>query len=311
MNTPILFLIFNRPDTTKKVFDVIREVKPKQLFIAADGPRIGKIGEKEKCEETRKIINQIDWDCEIKTLFRNENLGCGKAVSMAITWFFENVEEGIILEDDCLPDLSFFEYCEALLQKFRYNEKIYMISGDNFLPESLRLKESYYFSIFPHIWGWATWRRAWDKYSFKMEGFSDFVKDNKIEKILNKKEIQDYFLDRFSEVYKGNIDTWDYQWVYSIWKNNGLSVAPSINLISNIGFSSDGTHTLNENDPVSNLKTSSISFPMIDNIIIEVYNAGDNHESKFLIDKYFKFKKIMKFIGIFEIVKKFYLFIKK
>jgi hypothetical protein len=310
MNISILFLIFNRPDTTQKVFEVIREAKPKQLFVSADGPRVGKEGEKGRCEETRNIIKQVDWDCEVKTLFRDENLGCGKAVSGAITWFFENVEEGIILEDDCLPNLSFFKYCEELLEKYRFEDRIFMISGDNFLPESLRLKESYYFTNFPHIWGWASWRRAWSKYSFKMEGFLDFVKDEKIKNVLNKKENQNYFLERFNEVYKGNIDTWDYQWVYSIWKNNGISIAPSVNLISNIGFGNMGTHTFDVNDISANLETKEIIFPMIDYLSMDNYTLGDDYESRFLIDKNYGIKKILKKIGLFNIIKRIYLFVK-
>ena len=161
MDTPILFLVFNRPDTTSKVFQRIREIQPLKLFIAADGPRPEKEGEKEKCETVkRSVLENIDWPCEVKTLFRNNNLGCGKAVSNAITWFFQNVEEGIILEDDILPDKSFFNFCKDLLEKYRYDERIKVIGGSN-IHKKAGIKDSYYFSSICRIWGWASWRRVW------------------------------------------------------------------------------------------------------------------------------------------------------
>jgi len=180
-NTPILFLVFNRPNTTQRVFNVIRQVKPKQLFVAADGPRRDKGADEEKCEATREIVKQIDWDCEVKTLFREENLGCGKAVSSAITWFFENVEEGIILEDDCLPNLDFFGYCEELLDRYRDNREVMFIGGDNFQKGKKWGDASYYFSAYNHVWGWATWKRTWDIYDFKL----DSINENDIDSILN------------------------------------------------------------------------------------------------------------------------------
>jgi hypothetical protein len=312
MNTPILFIIFNRIETTQKVFDAIREAKPRQLFVAADGPRVGKRGEKEKCEETRNIINQVDWDCEVKTLFRDENLGCKKGPVTAITWFFENVEEGIILEDDCLPDLSFFRYCEYLLDKYRYNEKVFMISGDNFLPESLRLKESYYFTNFPHIWGWASWRRAWSNYDIEMKELSSFISQNKINNFIENKYSQNYFLERFHDVKSELlVDAWDYQWVYTIWNNNGYSIAPNHNLISNIGFGQGGTNTLNENDIFANLKTEELEFPLVDNDSVSIYKTGDDYESKFYIDKKYKMKRFLRRVGLFNLAKKVYFYFKK
>ena len=242
LNTPILFLIFNRSDTTQKVFDAIRRVKPRQLFVAADGPRIGKEGEKEKCEETRNIIKQVDWDCEVKTLFRNENLGCGKAVSGAITWFFENVEEGIILEDDCLPDPSFFQYCEELLEKYRFEDQVMHIGGNNFLFNKIKIDDDYYFSRIPHIWGWATWRRSWLKYDFNILDWTA-VKTSKDFNNLFDKYIIKGWINIFNKIYNHEIDTWDYQWTYCILKNNGLCINPKVNLVSNIGFSELATHT--------------------------------------------------------------------
>jgi hypothetical protein len=223
---------------------VIKQVKPKYLYVSADGHRIDKLGEKELCEQTRNIIlNGIDWDCELKTLFRNENLGCGKAVSGGITWFFDIVEQGIILEDDCLPDPSFFTYCEELLDKYKHQENVMMISGNNFLFEKSSSIESYYFSNIPHIWGWASWKRAWAKYDFDMKDW----KNKREEIIANKfktREQENHLKKNINAVFNKKINTWDYQWVYSILRYNGCSIAPNINLIKNIGFEgTSGTHT--------------------------------------------------------------------
>jgi hypothetical protein len=242
LNTPILFLVFNRPDTTKQVFAKIREVKPKQLFIAADGAREHKEGEQAKVDEVRKfILENIDWDCEVKTLFRDKNLGCGKAVSEAITWFFEQVEQGIILEDDCLPETSFFYFCEQLLERYKEDDKVMHIGGTSFIKyKNHQDLSSYFFSDYSRIWGWATWRRSWSKYNFSIEW-----NDNKLTKILKKKKFTceevKYWRKVFSNYHR--IDTWDYQWMLSIWYNDGISIAPYKNLVQNIGFGGDSTHT--------------------------------------------------------------------
>jgi len=242
MKTPILFIIFNRPETTKKVFDTIRAAKPKKLFIAADGPRDGKTGEKELCIETRKIIENIDWDCEIKTLFREKNLGCGKAVSEAITWFFQNVEEGIILEDDCLPSPSFFDFCEKMLERYRNENKIMMISGSNPATSLPDLESDYYYSKAYSIWGWATWRRAWNLYDKRMIDWPTQKNSDLLTNFYPNKRVQDYFWIAFDNTYNDRIDTWDYQWTYTCIKNNGLNIIPKYNMISNIGVV--GTHTI-------------------------------------------------------------------
>ena len=165
--TPILFLIFNRPDETKKVFERIKKIKPKFLYIAADGSRKDREGETELCERVKKVVEIIDWDCEIQRLYRKENLGCKEAVSKGIIWFFENVEQGIILEDDCLPDISFFTYCEELLNRYKDDDRIISIGGTN-LGHKFRNKNSYSFSRFMNMWGWATWRRVAQKIDYNL-----------------------------------------------------------------------------------------------------------------------------------------------
>jgi len=250
LKTAVLFLIFNRPDTTEQVFEAIRKAKPPRLYVAADGPRPDKSGEREKCEQVRRIATQVDWDCEIKTLFRDENLGCGKAVSSAITWFFENEEEGIILEDDCLPSQSFFWFCEELLERYRGDMRVMMISGNN---KGVNFFEnySYFFSKYVQIWGWATWRRSWGKYDYKIKKWES-IKEQIGNYIYSPKEIK-IRIKQFDSVYNNKFDAWGYQWNFTCLINHGLSILPSLNMISNIGFDDDATHTTTKNDKFSNL----------------------------------------------------------
>lgn len=254
LNTPVLFLIFNRPETTRLVFEAIRKVKPKQLFIAADGPRANKEGEAEKCLQTRLIVENIDWDCSVKTLFRDKNMGCGKAVSGAISWFFEHVEEGIILEDDCLPNNSFFEYCATMLDYYRNNEKVMFISGDSALSEKFAdpKNETYYFSAIPRVWGWATWKKCWDSYIFDFSKTSSYSFHKKLKNYFDDKRMINFWRWTFFRMQHQDIDTWDYQWGFSIWMKNGLAVTPFVNMISNIGFGTDATHTTGDEESTRN-----------------------------------------------------------
>lgn len=258
-DTPILFLIFNRPDTTKQVFEKIRAIQPTQLFIAADGPRVDKLGESELCQQTREwVLHQIDWDCNVTTRFQEQNLGCGKHVSGAITWFFEQVEEGIILEDDCVPDMSFFPYCAELLERYRDNEQVYVIGG-NVFQNAIQVSTSYYFSAYAHIWGWASWRRAWKTYQFSLETVSDTFFESCIQSYFSKSYEIDYWKSIFSIMKHSPIDTWDYQWLFTSWFNNGINIVPQKNLVTNIGFREDATHTFSHIDGISKLDTHAIS----------------------------------------------------
>ena len=247
-NTPILFVIFNRPETTLKVFEHIKLLKPQRLYIAADGPRRNNEQDVENCKRARAITEKIDWDCKVLTLFREENLGCGKAVSGGINWFFEHEEEGIILEDDCLPDKTFFSFCKTLLDYYRNDERVMHIGGTNFQRGNKRGNASYYFSANVHVWGWATWKRAWKKYDFDVSDVEDFTQKNKIQKYFSDPVIQNYWYTIFRNMRQHKIDTWDYQWLYSVWNNGGLAIIPQGNLISNIGFGGDATHTHSDNE---------------------------------------------------------------
>lgn len=261
LNTAVLFLVFNRPDTTKQVFESIREAKPPRLYVAADGARKTKKDENDKVEAVRDfVLSNVDWECEIKTLFREENLGCRVAVSSAIDWFFENEEIGIILEDDCLPNQSFFRFCEELLEKYKDDTRVMHIGGSNYL--DLNIETSYMFSNYTLIWGWATWRRAWKLYDVDMSSFKQFEENNFIDSCFGSEKERRHFMRGFKKMYKNRYNTWDTQWFYTCISSNGLSVIPQKNMIKNIGFGEDATHTMSEEDKHANLNSHEISFPL-------------------------------------------------
>ena len=260
LNTPVLFLIYNRPNITKKVFSEIQKAKPKRLYVAADGPPFGNMEENKLCIDARSILNDIDWECDIKTLIRDENLGCKKAVSEAINWFFENESEGIILEDDLLPSQSFFWYCQELLDYYRDDNRIMHIGGSNFQFGRNRSPYDYYFSRYAHVWGWATWKKSWQHYKD-----IDYWSSKKLKELFNSlgsnRDFVKYWNNEMQKVKSGKIDTWDYQWTFTCWEKNGLSILPDINLVSNIGFGKNATHTKKFN-PVSNIPNQEIRFPL-------------------------------------------------
>jgi len=261
LKVPVLFLIFNRSDTTQLVFNEIRKAQPAQLFIAADGPRKDRPEDIENCRKVREIIRQVDWDCSVSTLFRDENLGCKRGVSSAIDWFFSHVDEGIILEDDCVPDPSFFPFCQELLERYRDDERIMVISGDNLQFGRRKSQYSYYFSRCFHLWGWATWKRAWDNYDIKMELWPKIKETGRLKDILHDPNAEKYWEIIFNDTYNNKNDTWDYQWVFSCWIQGGLSIVPNNNLISNIGFNCSATHTTRDS-PFSKMIVEKIEFPL-------------------------------------------------
>lgn len=232
LDTPILLMIFNRPEISDKSFEVIRSMKPKQLFICADGPRKDRLLDAEKCAKAREIVNRVDWPCEVRTLFQKENLGCGLGSVTGINWMFENVDRGIIMDDDCLPNKSFFLFCQDLLEKYKNNQKIMHISGNNFQQGKKRGSASYYFSEYTHNWGWATWARAWK--------YNDFY--------MVSPETQKHI--------------WDKQWINSVRRQKGLAILPNVNLVSNIGSGADATHTA-EITEYSNMPAQNIIFPLV------------------------------------------------
>lgn len=293
--TPILFLVFNRPKETKQVFEIIRKIKPRRLFVAADGPRIDKKNENEICNHVRELATSIDWDCELVTLFRERNLGCKYAVSSAINWFFEQVDEGIILEDDCLPELSFFLYCEVLLKKYKSNEEVMHISGAN-LNDDLKFGDgTYFYSNYPNIWGWATWKRAWKKYDLELENTAFYSR--LIKSTFKFQSERTFWKSRIELLRTKGLDTWDYQWMFSIWKEKGICLNSNYNLVENIGFGNNSTHTKNKN-PYLTPKTNQIvkvihpsKFRILENAEIEfistLHGLKRMRDFEYYLDKYF------------------------
>jgi len=258
IQTPILFIVFNRPDITQITFDAIKAVKPQKLYVAADGAREFVPTDVEKCAETRKIIEQVDWECDVKTLFQNQNLGVVKGVITAINWFFAEETEGVILEDDCKPNTTFFSYTSLLLEKYRFIEKVMHISGSNFIDTQLDKKQSYYFSNFGSCWGWATWRRAWLSYDFDM---LERISDNEYESILKRISANEYHFQYFKYLLnyhrQGNDKIWDWRWTFSVWANNGIVINPVFNLVENIGYGQEATTSKGNNEArnkIANLK---------------------------------------------------------
>lgn len=248
LSTPVAFLIFNRPDLTQIVFDSIAKVKPKKLFVVADGPRFPE--EAQKCRQARAVLGRIDWECEVFKNFSDKNLGCGRRISSGIDWVFSAVDEVIILEDDCLPVASFFSFCEELLERYRNDERIMTISGNNFQSGHNRSDYSYHFSKYNGCWGWATWRRAWRHYDYEMKTWPEFKRCGMLQMVCKDPYEHKFWNMLFDSMHENpaKIDTWDHQWKYACWSQNGLAIEPSVNLVSNIGLDRpDATHTTGKN----------------------------------------------------------------
>ncbi len=260
LTTPVALLIFNRPDETQRVFDAIRAARPKQLLIVGDTARDHKPDEAELVARTRAICQQVDWDCDVRTQYAEQNMGCRARISSGISWVFDQVEEAVILEDDCLPHASFFRFCQELLARYRHDQRVMVISGDNFQDAVHPSGYSYYFSRYNHVWGWASWRRAWQFFDVEMRAWHTVKARNLLKDILLEQPIADFWAQRFERIVAG-LDTWDYQWQLACWLQNGLTILPSVNLVTNIGFAANATHTKTETR-LANLPSHAMKFPL-------------------------------------------------
>ncbi|MDX1959878.1 MAG: hypothetical protein SFU98_15005 [Leptospiraceae bacterium] len=247
MNSPILFLTFNKPNETMRVLSEIKKSKPVKLYIASDHGRETKQGEMEIVSKLRKdMLNFVDWNCEVKTLYRERNLGCKIGVSSAIDWFFQNEEEGIIIEEDCLPRKGAIEFMEIMLDKYRDNTKVMQVSATSYVSEKFKDQSypySYYFNLFPLIWGWGTWRRSWSKYDLQMKSYPENKANDFLKQYFHNPEIKNGFYKVFDSAYNNQVNTWDYQWLYTCLVNNSYCVEPKNCLVQNIGFIPEATHT--------------------------------------------------------------------
>jgi hypothetical protein len=261
LNKPVAFLVFNRPDTTARVFEAIRQARPPKLLVVSDGPRADKPGEAERCAAVRRIIDGVDWPCEVLKNYSDTNLGCKRRVSSGLDWVFKTVEEAIVLEDDCLPQPTFFQFCQELLDRYRDDERVMMISGFNVFGVLREEPHDYFFSKYPHIWGWASWRRTWKLYDVAMKEWGRMRDPANYLELFDSPREAIFFKRAFDRVYNGLLDTWDAQVAFMFFFRKGLAAFPKANLISNIGFNPDATHTRKANR-LSIVSTGGMSFPL-------------------------------------------------
>jgi hypothetical protein len=279
METPVLLIIFNRPQTTATVFEAIRQAKPKRLFVAADGARPDRPGEAEKCAAARAIVDRVDWDCEVQTDFAATNLGCAKRPVSAIDWVFEYADRAIILEDDCLPHPDFFRFCDQLLDRYLTDQRITSICGLNIQFGRRRGDYSYYFSHHFHCWGWATWKRAWQNFDLELKNWAEIRDSGVLKDILGDDRAVRYWQRTFQTLHDSKtVDIWDYQCILAFWLQNGLNIFPNgRNLISNIGIGADATHTTSPAaaSPYANLPTLPLQFPLTHPPYLVRHTAAD------------------------------------
>jgi len=291
----VLFVIFNRPDITAQVFEQIRNAKPRRLYIAADAPRNDVSGEHLLCQQAKVVVENVDWECEVKTLFQEKNVGCKEGVSSAVTWFFNHEEEGIILEDDCLPANSFFKFCDAMLERYRDDTRIRHITGCNLQDGKKWGSSTYYFSNMTHVWGWASWKRVWKDYDKNLKKYNAKEVKDQLHNIFDDPLIVDCWGHIFEEVKAGKINAWGYQLDFANFFNNGLTIIPNENLISNIGFRSDATHTLDEHSLYAN-----IPLKEIDEITNPVFILPEKEADRVVLNRDFNIEERRKRENVFS-----------
>jgi hypothetical protein len=276
--TPVALFIFKRPEPTLQVLARIAQARPRRLFVVADGPRPDRPGEDVLCAQTRQLIESVDWDCEVLTDYAPVNLGCKRRVASGLDWVFSQADSAIILEDDCLPEPEFFPFCESLLERYRDDPRVHMVRGTNLLFGARYTDDSYYFSDLYNIWGWASWARAWQGYDVDLSAWPALRDSGWLERKLPdpaKAKLVRYFLD---ETHAGRIDTWDYQWLLTGWLRDALAIVPACNLVRNIGHGSDATHTHSRDNPLAELNTGRLPFPLRHPARVEVLAEADEHE---------------------------------
>lgn len=244
VQTPVAIIFFNRARPLKSVMKRVREVRPRKLFLIADGPRAHVPGDAERCDDARAVAEEsIDWECDIQRCYAEHNLGCGPRPATGISWVFRQVEEAIILEDDCVPEVSFFRFCDEMLERYRDNEDIFQVCGTNYFPLMDRSFYSYHFSRYLVCWGWATWRRAWNHFDYGMRDYDTETVTAMLEQTFEHKSSVAYWGRQFERLRAGDDSVWDLRWLYAGWRHQALGIIPRDNLVSNIGFGTDSTHT--------------------------------------------------------------------
>jgi FkbM family methyltransferase len=280
VKSPVALLMFRRPDATARVLDAIRAARPPLLLVVADGPRTDRPDDAAACAATRALIDGVDWPCEVRREFATENMGCRRRVASGLAWVFSQVPEAIILEDDCVPDQTFFPFCDELLERYRDDARVVQISGANNQKGRRRGTHSYFFSRYNNVWGWASWRRAFDLYDVDMSRWPELRDSNWLATVLDDRRLVHFWTQQFQAVYEGRIDTWDYQWIYSTWLHSMVSLVPNRNLVRNIGFGPGASHTPTE-DPFANDQLEPMEFPLDHPSIVASNAAADRFTEKF------------------------------
>jgi hypothetical protein len=276
LDTAVALFVFNRPEHTRRVIERIERARPARVLVIADGPRAGEAEDDRRCDEVRSIVDAVSWPCDVAKLYSDVNLGCTRRVVTGLDWVFANCDDAIILEDDCVPDASFFPFCSELLDRYRDDERVHMVSGTNVLPPgAFEIPHSYYYSRSFQIWGWATWARAWKHYDIEMRDWPELRASGWLERFLPEHAMAEVADAIFEETYQGRVEAWDYQWVLSGWSRGALSITPAANLVTNIGYGGDASHTRDANHPLANRPTVPMSFPLRHPEQLEVHEGAD------------------------------------
>src|SRR5581483_8073157 len=283
LNTPVAFFIYNRPDLTETVFQAIAAAKPKKFFVISD--TAAKPEDEESVQQCRQIIERVDWDCDVIKKYPPQNIGPLHGVPDGVQWVFSQVEQCIFLEDDCLPDPSFFTFCESLLEYYRNDERIMHINGGNFLFDQIRIPDSYYFSRYMFTgYGWASWRRAWEKYDIDMGSLDEFGARGLWNSVFEDEEERQYWIHKLKEVQSRHLFSYCYPIFFTGWSQNGLSIMPSVNLVSNLGFRADAVHT---NTAYERMYLANIPRHRIDRITHPKFVVRDSAADRYLFQIYF------------------------
>lgn len=262
LETPVVMIIYNRPENTQEVFDQIAMMEPSELLVVADGPKDKQPGDEDRCRSAREVTEAVDWECDVSREYADSNLGLRKRFQTGLNWVFNEVEEAIILEDDCLPSQSFFRFTEDLLEEYRNDERVMDISGSNHLGTWKDSSQDYHFTRYGGIWGWATWADQWEKYRANMEGWDNPEIRNLVRAYIGDEDQWPYIRHLYQRTAKGSIETWDYQWGFTRAVNWGLTATPSRNLISNIGFGEEATNTTAEESSITGVSRHELEFPI-------------------------------------------------
>ena len=260
--SPVAMFVFARPDTTARVLDAVRRARPSRLLVIGEAPRRGDAEEEDRCAQVRGLIETVDWDCEVSTDYAPEHLSMRERFETGLGWVFSEVPEAIVLEDDCVPDPSFFHFCDALLERYRDDERVMSIGGTNIQPDTPTGPDSYYFSRYPAIWGWASWSRAWDSHDPGMTAWPELRDGGWVEREFSDPRAVGYWRHQFEQTFRGD-EAWDRAFLFAALAAGRLHAIPSVNLVSNVGFRADATHTGPEQrGAMSHLQTSPMELPL-------------------------------------------------